>query len=172
MANAVKALTTGALVISSPVPPLSNAYNGSLTKAISGLGRASVRLQALVLESKQYVFGSEDFIIGSPSPSLRMDASGMWRFRWAMEPGPHSVSVNVNHAVNQNPRPSIKLKANPAIGVPIDVEVFAPPGPGWVTVGVPTFTTTARGATWVELHNNLETHVGFSPCYWDSIKKV
>lgn len=153
--------------------PSGLAWEGDETKSSPLVGNPAMRLQSLMIGEKRYVWGAEDFIFGDPqSPCLRMDASGSWRFRWAMEPGTHSISVNVNHAINQNPRPSIALKANPGMGIPVDVEVFAPSGTGWVTFGIPSFNTTAQGATWVELRCNLVTNVGFSPCYWDHVNKV
>ncbi|MBU6231536.1 hypothetical protein KGP36_02610 [Patescibacteria group bacterium] len=173
MANAVRGLTTGMLIVAQAASRGSGlAYNGILTKASPGIGRPSARLESIVCGREYEVFGSEDFTQGNPAtPCLRLDSFGKWRFRWAMGIGQHIISVNVLHAINQNPRPSMVIKANPAIGINADIETFAPSGTGWVTINSPTFTTTAVGVTWVELRNNLVTNVGFSPCYFDHIVK-
>lgn len=173
MANPVKGCTTGALIIGPPVPPLSKAYNGCLTKVIPNIGRPASRFQCVIANDRQLVSGAEDFSQGNPGqPSLRMDAKGTWRFRWAMQPGAHTISVNVLHAINQNPRPSMVVKNNPGIGINVDIETFAASGTGWVIIMSPLFTTSALGVTWVELRNNLETNVGASPCYWDHVVKT
>jgi hypothetical protein len=163
-----------ALIIARPLPPATGlAYKGCLTRSSPGVGTTPSRLQSLMVGSGQYALGGEDFSVGNPAqPSLRMDASGRWRFRWALTAGSHSIQINVLHAINQNPRPSLVVKANPSIGIPADVEMFAPSGTGWVTAGPIAFVTTALGATWVELRCNLVTNVGMFPCYWDHIVKI
>lgn len=152
--------------------PSGLAWQADETKRQTLAGNPAMRLQALMIGDRQYVWGGEDVSVGNPAqPSLRMDASGKWRFRWAMAIGQHLISVNVLHAINQTPRPSMVIKANPAIGINADIETFAPSGTGWVTINSPTFTTTAVGVAWVELRNNLVTNIGFSPCYFDHIVK-
>lgn len=139
----------------------------------AALGYPLTRLQSMMVGSSRQVLGGEDFTQGNPAaPCLRMDASGRWRFRWALPIGSHSIMVNVLHAINRNPRPSLVVKANPSIGIPADIESFAPPGTGWVTMSSGTFVVTQLGATWVELRNNLPTNVGASPCYFDHIIKT
>lgn len=145
---------------------------GQLTDTVAG-GVVAHRWQSFTVGSSRYVLGGEDLTVGNPAqPSIRMDASGKWRFRWALTIGSHMISVNVLHAINQNPRPSIVIKANPAIGIPSDIETFAPASTGWVTISSPSFPVTALGVTWVELHNNLETNVGAFPCFFDHIVKT
>lgn len=178
MASAVKGSTTGMLIIGKPNAPLSNAFEGCLTKSSPGIGRPASRLSAIVTGLEQEVLGAEDFTIGNPtSTSLRMDAAGKWRFRWALMSGPHSIQINVLQAVNLNPRPSLAVMSNPAIGLnslngsQTCYEAFAPNSTDWTVIGPITFNTTGAGATWVELRCNLSTHVGSAPCYWCHVVK-
>lgn len=136
------------------------------------VGTPAVRLQSFTAGIQRFAWGGEDLSVGNPAaPSLRMDAKGIWRFRWTVTVGSHAISVNVLHAINLSPRPSLCIKANPAIGIANDIETFAPSGTDWVVISSPSFTVTALGVVWVELRNNLETHVGFYPCYFDHIVK-
>jgi hypothetical protein len=152
--------------------PTGLAWSGSGTKSDPLFGIPAKRLQSLMIGDRAYVWGGEDFIQGNPAqPSLRMDAKGDWRFRWALAVGQHTISVNVMQAVNLNPRPSLEIKANPAIGIASDIEVFAGPSTTWTSI-LANVTTTAIGATWVELRCNLDTNVGFSPAYFDHVVKT
>lgn len=151
---------------------MTNAYKGCLT-GFTIVGTAPARLRSVVASDKQYALGGEDFTQGNPAqPSLRLDALGSWRYRWALTIGQHSVAVNVLQVANLIPRPSLCIKSNPAIGIPLDVEIFAPMGTGWVTISSATFTVSALGVVWVELRNNLDANVGASPCYFDHIAPV
>jgi hypothetical protein len=76
--------------------------------------------------------------------------------------------VNVKQAANASPRPSMVVKANPAIGLNTDTTGTAAAGAGWIVIGPITVNPTSDGATWVELRNNLET-VTRAYCYWDHI---
>ena len=116
------------------------------------------------------VIGGKDTSEGDPAqPSLRLDAKGMWRFRWAVASGSRSVSINVKQAVNGSPRPTLVVKANPSIGVNSDVTGTAGSGTGWVTIGPVSITPSSDGAVWVELHNNYDSQVLQTPCFWDHI---
>jgi hypothetical protein len=171
MANAVKALTTGMLIVGTPSAPFSGlAWNGILTKASPSQGRTSSRFTCVVVQrGEQLVSGGEEFVQGSPgAPSLRMDSEGQWRFRWVLTSGTHTLQVSVMQAANLTPRPALVVKANPNIGIATDIVGTAPAGAGWTTITV-SATATTLGATWVELHNYLETSPGVYPCYWDHL---
>jgi hypothetical protein len=169
----IKGCETKSLGYLAPLPPYSGrAFLGCSPKVSQQFGYPAVRLQSLVAGATSYVFGGEDLVEGfSSAPCLRMDAKGSWRFRWALTVATHSITVYVKQAINQSPRPSLCVKANPSIGILTDIEVFAPSSTDWVAVSSGSFAVTTLGATWVELRCNLETNVGFFPCYWDSISK-
>jgi len=92
----------------------------------------------------------------------------VWRFRWAVAAGAHSITVKVKQAANASPRPSLVVRTNPDIGVNDDVVVAAGMGAGWVTIGPASITATSDGAVWVELRNNLDAPIASAPCYFDT----
>ena len=165
-------LTKRTVVGNPALPPSGLIWRGGTSFAITVSPSAS-RLQSITAGADRLVWGGEDLIEGyTSSPCLRMDAKGKWRFRWALTIAQHSISVFVKQADNLSPRPSLVVKNNPAIGIPADIEVFAPPSTDWIQISSGTFPVTAVGATWVELKCNVETNVGFSPCYFDLISKT
>lgn len=114
--------------------------------------------------------GAKDTTEGDPSqPSLRMDARGTWRFRWVVESGARTASINVKQAANASPRPTLVIKANTAIGVNADVTGTAGSGTGWVTIGPVNAAPTGDGVLWVELRNNYDAQYQGAPCYWDHV---
>jgi len=116
-------------------------------------------------------FGGKDTSEGDPSqPSLRMDARGVYRFRWAFASGARTVAVNVKQEVNASPRPTLVVKANPAIGIAADVIETAGSSTNWITIGPANISPSADGATWVELHANYDGQYMSAPCYWDHIE--
>jgi hypothetical protein len=165
--------TTDSAIGGQPAAALSGAVLGDAATSLA-LGGISARLRCIMRESEYMVMGGEDFIQGNPAaPCLRLDANGIWKFRWALPVGQHTISVNVMQAVNLNPRPSLAIRANPAIGILADIESFAPPSATWTMIGpVNVTTTTATGATWVELRCNLDSNIGAFPCYFDHIVKT
>lgn len=170
----VKGCETKAMKVGNASPSFSGVVlKGCETKGAPGVlgARPAERFQSLVaLAGQRFVLGGEDFIQGLPAaPSLRMDGKGSWRFQWVLAPGSHTIQVNVMQAINQSPRPSLVVKANPSIGINADVEVFAASGAGWTPLVSSAVVATALGAVWVELRCNLETNVAFFPCYWDHI---
>lgn len=164
---------TKSLKIGNPqISPSGLGYRGGFTRSIPGIGFPAMRVQSITVGAQRLAWGGEDFTIGGASaPSIRMDASGRFRLLWLLKPGPRSIQVSVVHSINQNPRPSMFIDANPAIGIPLPVEVFAPPGTGPVTIAV-LLNITAQGVILVQLRNNLVTTVGFSPCYFSHIKRT
>lgn len=106
---------------------------------------------------------------GSPAtPSLEIaQPNQYWRFRWAVLSGTHTISVRVKQVANGTPRPSIVIKANPAIGVNSDVTEVAPSGADWVTIGPATVSPTSDGVLWVELWNNYAGN--YNPSSGDSL---
>lgn len=97
----------------------------------------------------------ENFVDGSPSaPCLQLSIPGFWRFRWSVKPGDRTIRVSARQAANLAPRPSMVVTANPSAGIPTDLTATAASSTGWVTIGPITFTATAAGVVWVELHNN------------------
>ena len=103
---------------------------------------------------------------GNPAgtPSLRMDHWGFWRFQWVLAIGANSWSISVKQALNETPRPSVVIKANPDVGLVVDSETVAAAGNSWETITVAP-NATAAGAVWVELHNRLDTEI-YCPCLW------
>jgi len=140
--------------------------NGNLVDA----GRIGV-LRAMNLGGQViYVSGlTEEFSDGFPSsPSLKIAIPNSFRFRWVVRTGVHTIRVSAKQVVNQEPRPSIIVRANPSIGIPNDITAFAASGTGWVTAGPITVTPTDNGAVYVDLVNN---YAGMSqaPAYFDHI---
>ena len=123
------------------------------------------------IEPNLFSFGGRDNAQGDPAqPSLRMDARGVYRFRWAFESGARTVAVNVKQEVNLSPRPTLVVKANPAIGIASDVIETAGSSTNWITIGPANISPSADGATWVELHANYDGQYMGAPCYWDHIE--
>lgn len=115
------------------------------------------------------VLGARDNTEGSPDPpSLRMNTKGRFRFRWTViGGGARTVSVNVKQPINLSPRPTLTVKANPAIGVAADVSGTAPSGTSWVTIGPVVINPTIDGSLFVELSANYDGQ--YVPCWWDEI---
>lgn len=106
---------------------------------------------------------SRDNTDGYPNPpSLRFEHWGFWRFRWSVAIGVMSMTLYAKQALNQNPRPSIVLKADSSVGLLVDTTFSAGAGSGWEAITA-TFTATAGGVIWVELWNNLNTVIA-APC--------
>lgn len=102
----------------------------------------------------------------STAPSLKFLHVGFWRFKWVVTAGDRTLEVYAKQAANANPRPSVILKANADVGLAADAEFSASASAGWVKITA-TFTATADGVIWVELHANLRT--GNYPAYFDHI---
>lgn len=106
---------------------------------------------------------------GNPDPpSLCMMRPAKFRFRWSVRSGSHSLSIRVKQASNAQPRPSLTVKANAAIGLFSDLVGVAADGVDWVTIGPLKFTTSAQGALDVFLacNNAVESDAG---CFWDHL---
>jgi hypothetical protein len=108
---------------------------------------------------------TEGFPIG---PSLDISSHTCYRFRWAMDSGARTISCYVKHPSDGTPRPTLVVKANPAIGINADVTGTASSSTGWVQIGPITVNPTSDGATWVELWNNRDAQVDH--CYFDTIQ--
>lgn len=105
---------------------------------------------------------------GMPTqPSIKLLHFGSWRFRWVVEVGDRSVSAWAYQAINLSPRPAIIVKANPDVGLMADVVSPAGANSGWVQIPAATFTATALGVVWVELHNRLTQDI--YPAYFDYV---
>jgi len=100
-------------------------------------------------------------------PSLRLDAAGVFRFRWSVINGNRSIQVFVKQPLNLSPRPLLRVKANPAIGVMSDGTSVAASGTDWVSTGTVAISPTSNGAVWVHLENRVDGQT--SPCFWDRI---
>jgi hypothetical protein len=129
-------------------------------------------LRGVVLEDEMNVLvigtGSSS-TEGDPNPpSLRMDAQGIFKFRWSVSNnGTRSISVKVKQSENQNPRPMLRVKANSSIGLLNDATAVAPNGTSWVTIGTVAIAPTQNGAVWVHLENRYDGQA--APCFWDHI---
>lgn len=115
---------------------------------------------------------------GTPAtPSLLIGQPGQWRFRWAVKSGSQTISISVKQPSAVTPYPTMTVKANPAIGVNVDVVGTSAGGAGWLTIGPLTVTATGIGVVWVELSNNdtgtYDPTNGnifpSAPCYWDNL---
>jgi len=141
--------------------------------AVSNTGYGpAYRNRGLVVANEPYILA----VTGSGSnstegtvtpPSLRMDARGTFRFRWSVINGNRSIEVFVKQAENGQPRPLLRVKANPLIGVMSDGTSVASSGTSWVSTGTVAISPTTNGAVWVHLENRYDGQV--APCYWDRI---
>ena len=125
-------------------------------------------LHKIIASDVSYTIASMSDTEGTPlPPSINIPVKGMFRFRWAFSSGTRTISVSAKQPKNGTPRPTVVIKSNSSVGIPIDVSESAIPDNGWVTIGPLTINPTTSGATWVELHNNYE---GINePCYFDNI---
>jgi hypothetical protein len=147
---------------------LSAVNKGLLTKANAPQG-PPWRFRSIDIGREHYVNGARENTDGDPiQPSLRQDKKGRHRLRWSVKAGARFIAVKVKQPTNLSPRPSVIIKANPEIGLPVDLSGTAPSGTDWVTIGPISVTPSARGAVWVELWNNVDGGGG-APCYWDNI---
>lgn len=127
--------------------------------------------KALVCGDESLILGGRDDTDGATAPpSLRMNTMGTRRFRWEVGAGARTISMKVKQPAGQTPRPTLTVKANPKIGVPVDVVATAPGGAGWVTVGPVAINPTVDGAVFVEMNANLDGQ--FFPCGWDDIDRT
>lgn len=108
---------------------------------------------------------------GNPSaPCLAIDYAVPYRFRWPVRSGDRTIQVDAKQVSNiAGKRPKLVVKANPAIGVDLDVEGSAGAGTGWVTIGPLDVTPDADGILWVELQN-VDTDTLYSPAFFDNIQ--
>ena len=137
-----------------------------LTKASPKIGQAGWDILRCIVCGPNYeVVGMKDPIEGI----LRMDARGMWRFRWLVLNGNRSVQVDVKQVVNLSPRPTMVIKANAAIGVNADITTTAGSSTGYITIGPTTINPSSIGAVWVELHNNYDGQYLSTPCFWKNV---
>ncbi len=104
-------------------------------------------------------------------PCFSMNVPGVWRFRWGVEAGSRSISVNTKQVSNvTGQRPRMTVLANPAIGV-AETSVDASSSTGWVTLGPINITPSANGVLWVEFHNlDLDNQLpDTSPAFFDDV---
>lgn len=106
---------------------------------------------------------------GNPSPPcLEIYNPNMWRFKWSVGGGLKNITVKCKQIINENPRPTMIIKANPEIGLLTDISGSAPSSTEWTEIGPVSFVSSASGSVWVELHNNLDTRTN-APAYFDHI---
>lgn len=86
----------------------------------------------------------------SGSPCLQMTRSARFRFRWRVDSGTRTISVQVRKFID-NCTPRFIVKANPAIGVSADQELSPSAGTGWQTLGPITITPSSNGVVEVIL---------------------
>ncbi len=147
-------------------------YAGAVpTAALSAAGLIQPPLLRTIVavEGTQHVLGAADAAFGNPLPSIRLDAKGFWRTRWVVRAGTRTVKVDCLQAVNSSPRPTITVKANPAIGVAADVSATAGSNTGWITIGPVTITPSSNGVVWIEIRANYDTQAGGCPCWFDNM---
>jgi hypothetical protein len=147
------------------------AYSGS-NGCLADAGKIGV-LKALNLGGQiAYINGiTEYFTDGSPAaPCMQIAIPNSFRFRWVIHTGVNTIQVNAKQVVNQNPRPSITVRANSSIGIPNDIIAYAPSGNGWTTTNTITINNTSgnKGAVYVDLANNYGGQSN-TPAYFDHI---
>lgn len=131
------------------------------------IGGPSSLAPGTLMKHMQFGVTRED-VNGMPLvPSLKLLYVGSWRFRWTVAVGDRSISAWVLQSINLNPRPAIIVKANPAVGLAADITSPAGSSSGWVQIPAATFTATAAGVVWVELHNRLTQDI--YPAYFDYV---
>lgn len=115
-----------------------------------------------------FVSGSgRDDSVGYPSgPSLSMPRGGTLRIRVPVDAGARGISIAVLQPSTTLPRPSITIRANPAVGLYSDLQASAPAGSGWVTIGPLAWTATAAGGVWIDLVAPFSG--GESGTWWDN----
>jgi len=126
-------------------------------------------LRSVVCGDRSYVVGGKDTSVGNSQPSLRMDSRGVFRFRWVVQSGTRTISVDVKQAVNLSPRPTLVILKNPDVGLSSDTTGTAGSSTGFTTIGPVTITPSSSGAVWVELRANYDGMFGCAPCYWDNL---
>ena len=141
-----------------------------MATAITGAVAEAPGASGINVEREVYTFGAvRDDVEGDEAPpSLRLDYNAAYRFRWGVKAGARTIKCKTKFAKNEAPRPSIVIKANPAVGLLADVEGFAPSGTGWQQISPIGFTATADGGVEVELRNNTLT--SNNPCWFDTIE--
>lgn len=145
------------------------ATKSNLCKPLTGL-RWLAAIRVIMCGNVPLIPAVVDLTSGNPAPSLRVQAPGKWRFRWAVKSGSRSIMIDVKQVSNTTPRPSVIVKANTAIGVNSDVTGTAGAGTGWVTIGPIAVTPSSDGALWVELwNNNPVLDYTNSDTYWDNV---
>lgn len=112
----------------------------------------------------------EELVDGYPSPPcLALDYPGMWRFRWQVQPGTQTISCYAKQSSNvAGKRPSMIVKANPALGLAADVAGAAGASTGWVKISSLSVAVASAGVLWVELWNN-DTDTFYSTAFFDNI---
>jgi hypothetical protein len=112
----------------------------------------------------------EELSDGYPAPPcLALDYPGMWRFRWQVQPGLQTISCYAKQASNvTGKRPSMIVKANPALGLAADVVGLAGASTGWIKINSLSVTVATAGVLWVELWNN-DTDTFYSTAFFDNI---
>lgn len=107
---------------------------------------------------------------GNPeTPSMAIDIPNARKFRWGVLAGTKTISVRAKQVSNTTgSRPRLVIRANPAIGVLVDVVGEASSSADWVTIGPLSVTVTGPGVLLCELQN--VDHAAFdSPAYFDHI---
>ena len=146
-------------------------YNNSISSSKSSLPKVwgfirSIAMGGATSPDSSGNFGNhmtygltKETVQGSPTPpSLRLDYPSNWRFRWIVNPGVRTISVNAQQYITSSASgsftPSVIVKANPNVGLKTDISGSIPNILGWQTIGPLSFTATNTDVVWVELHHN------------------
>lgn len=169
MADAVKGNSSGPAVVFTAIrgnygtPGIAGGMQGICLGDATGLfgdSTAGRHLQTGVFRNN---------VDGDPAaPCLELRHIGFWRFRWSVKAGVRNIQINAKQVSNYPTRPSMVLKAETSVGLLSDITAVAPSSTGWVVIGPATFTATAAGVVWVELHNNCPNEV-LCPALFDHI---
>lgn len=136
----------------------------------SGIISSPWRFKCIYAGSEYMVNSRKDLTEGNPSaPSLYMSSQGKWGFKWILNAGTRTISIDCKQPVNLSPRPTLTVLKDVSLGINSDMTGTATSGTGWVTIGPVTITPTATGVVWVELRNEYDDVNENSPCYWDNI---
>lgn len=126
-------------------------------------------LRSLVCEGAYMVSAEKETTEGNPQPCIKLHSKGYWRFRWSVAAGTRTIQADCKQALNLTPYPSIKVNANPSIGVNADVVSSAGAGAGWKTIPAASISPSSAGCVWVELHANYDGQFNVYPCYFDNV---
>lgn len=136
---------------------------------------SSIKTGATGINKDLYLNATQSASEGySSPPCLELNGKTIYRFRWALPSGSHSIQIYAKQTYSGSAadRPSLYVSPNYFIGLTGSFEFFAASGSSdWTLIGPIQFTTDIAGGTWVELRSNCTIYQN-NPCYFDEITKT